>query len=715
MMKILLKSVTACLQSILCKVYLNIRNTAGKCSPRINMHSISGAMCVIAILLFAPAGIAFAQANITSIGCGGNGLCFLSSNSSVIISGTGLGASGSVTFNGVLGSVNSWSPTSITVTTPNNLTAGNVVVTPSSGSPSNVLWYIVNYTIAGISPSSGPVGTTVTVTGTALGANPGTVYFGQWPGPNPSAAVTPSSWRSDQTAFTVVVPSGTSWGNNPICWVWYLGPICTPELFNNTTPAIPVITTPPYIGPVTANESLTLYGENFGASGVVTFGGVQGTITNWSSSEITVTVPPAATSGLMYVTPTGGAQSNGLPFYLSTAVAPINGIGNPGTIPQFSSGTQLINSVITQSGTNIGINTASANFPLTVNGAGAIGDASVNGAAPNSAIPVLNKYIGTSNSGQTYVLLSNFPKSPNNNPATGFDGTIYSYGSQQSKFDVAVMNSGGSGGIGVDIIGHFHAAGSGTTLVSLVYQGQSYIALATPTEGDLYVTGRYWGTMPVLASAASVSNVTQYLLPTMTEMIPPNGSETFFGINTANPEAQLDVNGSVRVSGNITMTPGSGGSVTFSDGTVQSTAYTGIVCGGDFAESVAVSSMRKSYEPGDVLVIDPKNPGKFLKSATPYSPLVAGIYSTKPGYVGRRLTTPKSPDEIPMAMVGIVPTKVSAENGAIHTGDMLVTASTPGYVMKGTDRNRLTGAVVGKALDSLATGKGVIEVLVSLQ
>jgi hypothetical protein len=35
--------------------------------------------------------------------------------------------------------------------------------------------------------------------------------------------------------------------------------------------------------------------------------------------------------------------------------------------------------------------------------------------------------------------------------------------------------------------------------------------------------------------------------------------------------------------------------------------------------------------------------------------------------------------------------------------------------MKGTDRARLLGAVVGKALEPLREGTGVIEVLVTLQ
>lgn len=180
------------------------------------------------------------------------------------------------------------------------------------------------------------------------------------------------------------------------------------------------------------------------------------------------------------------------------------------------------------------------------------------------------------------------------------------------------------------------------------------------------------------------------------------------GVGTATPGARLEVNG------NILMTTGSGGTITFPDGTVQTTAFTG-ASGGDFAESVDVTGSRAKYQPGDVLVIDPNSPGRFLKSVEPYSTSVSGIYSTKPGNVGRRQTTPRTADEVPMAMMGIVPTNVTAENGPIKPGDLLVTSSTLGYAMKGTDRGRMLGAVIGKALGSLDSGKGVIEVVVTLQ
>ena len=139
--------------------------------------------------------------------------------------------------------------------------------------------------------------------------------------------------------------------------------------------------------------------------------------------------------------------------------------------------------------------------------------------------------------------------------------------------------------------------------------------------------------------------------------------------------------------------------------------------GADFAESVSTGGEKASYEPGDVLVIDSHSDRQVLLSSAPYSTLVAGIYSTKPGVVA---TTHRSEDpvllgEIPMAIVGIVPCKVSTENGPISRGDLLVTSSTPGYAMRGTDKAALPGAILGKALQPLSTGKGKIEVLVTLR
>jgi len=186
---------------------------------------------------------------------------------------------------------------------------------------------------------------------------------------------------------------------------------------------------------------------------------------------------------------------------------------------------------------------------------------------------------------------------------------------------------------------------------------------------------------------------------------------------TTDPNAKLEVNGGDIVLTYNATVPYPPYGIVFADGSTQYTAFNPANCGADFAESVGVGSDRAKYEPGDLMVIDPDKPGSFLKSNQPYSTLVAGVYSTKPGFVGRKhpAADPASADEVPMAMVGRVPTKVSTENGPIKAGDLLVASSTPGYAMKGTDHDRMLGAVIGKALGPLDSGTGVIEVLVTLQ
>ena len=62
-----------------------------------------------------------------------------------------------------------------------------------------------------------------------------------------------------------------------------------------------------------------------------------------------------------------------------------------------------------------------------------------------------------------------------------------------------------------------------------------------------------------------------------------------------------------------------------------------------------------------------------------------------------------------------MPCKVSAENGPVRPGDLLTTASLPGYAMRCEGVECCFGRTVGKALDALASGTGTIPVLVMLQ
>jgi len=138
--------------------------------------------------------------------------------------------------------------------------------------------------------------------------------------------------------------------------------------------------------------------------------------------------------------------------------------------------------------------------------------------------------------------------------------------------------------------------------------------------------------------------------------------------------------------------------------------------GADFAEMVDVKGT--GYEPGDVLVIAD---GKRVleKSSEPYSTKVMGVVSTQPGFVAGGGDEAKG--DIPVAVVGIVPCKVTGEGGEIKAGDLLTTSSTPGYAMKaapvdlgGIEIYR-PGTILGKAMEDFSGTEGTILIYVNVK
>jgi hypothetical protein len=136
----------------------------------------------------------------------------------------------------------------------------------------------------------------------------------------------------------------------------------------------------------------------------------------------------------------------------------------------------------------------------------------------------------------------------------------------------------------------------------------------------------------------------------------------------------------------------------------------------DFAITMPVAGDRSVYEAGDVLVVSTSGSGLAARAAVAYSPAAIGVYSAAPAFVGgRSVTGNDEASGVQVAVLGIVPCKVSAENGPIRPGDLLVTSATPGHAMRGDRQSALPGTILGKALESLETGTGVIQILVTLQ
>ncbi len=134
--------------------------------------------------------------------------------------------------------------------------------------------------------------------------------------------------------------------------------------------------------------------------------------------------------------------------------------------------------------------------------------------------------------------------------------------------------------------------------------------------------------------------------------------------------------------------------------------YINLERGADLAE---IYQSTEKLVPGDVVSIDTTKDNAIVKTKVAEDTLVAGVISTEPG-----LLMNQNEKGYKLALVGKVPTKVCNEGGAIKRGDMLVSASVPGYAKK-AGANPKVGTVIGKALEGLDSQKGTILVLVNLQ
>jgi hypothetical protein len=148
--------------------------------------------------------------------------------------------------------------------------------------------------------------------------------------------------------------------------------------------------------------------------------------------------------------------------------------------------------------------------------------------------------------------------------------------------------------------------------------------------------------------------------------------------------------------------------------------------GADLSENFDVGASATSggetsaadVQPGMVVAIDAKNPGKLVVSDQAYDRRVAGIVSgaggVKPGMMMGQSDSIADGGH-PVALTGRVYCLVDASFGAIEPGDLLTSSPTAGHAMKVTDHTKAHGAILGKAMTGLTDGRGLVLVLVTLQ
>lgn len=136
--------------------------------------------------------------------------------------------------------------------------------------------------------------------------------------------------------------------------------------------------------------------------------------------------------------------------------------------------------------------------------------------------------------------------------------------------------------------------------------------------------------------------------------------------------------------------------------------------GADCAERFDLKTLEVAA-PGSVMVID--DCGALRLSDGAYDRKVAGVVSGAGAFKPGIILDQRADDEprATIALVGKVYCLSDADAGAIAVGDLLTTSDTPGHAMRVSDPTRAFGSVIGKALKGMASGRGLLPILVALQ
>jgi ELWxxDGT repeat protein len=257
----------------------------------------------------------------------------------VTVHGTGfspIAEENSVFFNGTQGTVTASTSTSITVMVPGGATSGpiTVIIGPHTLTSAEV-FVVPAPTITAVTPMTGQVGTSVTILGGDFSVVPSSniVKF------NGTVAVVTAS---TSTTITTSVPADATSGTVSVT----IGDqtATSSESFTVTEPTIPVPAIAgfaPGSGPV--GTVVTITGQNFSAvpaNNIVTFNNTTAVVLASTATEITTTVPPNATSGIISVlvgnqtaTSMESFTVTATPAHSITAFTPVSGqVGTSVTI-----------------------------------------------------------------------------------------------------------------------------------------------------------------------------------------------------------------------------------------------------------------------------------------------------------------------------------------------------------------------------------------------
>jgi hypothetical protein len=226
---------------------------------------------------------------------------------SVTINGTGLSGATAVKFGGVAASSFSVNPsgTQITVTVPSGAVTGKITVTTPGGTATSATNFTVTTTaptISSFSPKSGPVGTSVRISGSGFAGATAVRFNG--------VAAASFTVNAQGTRIDTKVPSGATTGKITVTTPG--GTATSPTNFTVTIPAPTISSFSPTSG--RTGTAVTITGTAFTGATAVRFGGVRASFAVNSATQITATVPVGAVTGKISVTTPGGTGTSAMTF-----------------------------------------------------------------------------------------------------------------------------------------------------------------------------------------------------------------------------------------------------------------------------------------------------------------------------------------------------------------------------------------------------------------
>ncbi len=216
----------------------------------------------------------------------------------VEILGQGFTGTTKVSFNGVSAPFTNVSDTYMTATVPAGATTGTVTVTTFTSTIKSNRAFLVTPQIKSFTPTSGIVGTSVTITGVSLTQATKVTIGGK-----------PASFTvNSDTQVTATVPAGAKTGKITITTP---GGIATSPTAFSVVPSIASFS--PTSGPVGTSVAIT--GHSFTGATKVTFGGVAATsLQVISDTQVDALVPTGAVTGPIAVTTAGGTGTSATNF-----------------------------------------------------------------------------------------------------------------------------------------------------------------------------------------------------------------------------------------------------------------------------------------------------------------------------------------------------------------------------------------------------------------